>query len=52
MSSMASAGWCIEHLFQQNNDNLSRLETYSRPFACPSDEELLYSKYLPRSLFQ
>lgn len=23
MSSMASAGWCIEHLFQQNNDIFS-----------------------------
>jgi hypothetical protein len=29
MSSMASAGWCIEHLFQQNNDNFSRSDTIS-----------------------
>lgn len=27
MSSMASAGWCIEHLSQQNNDNFSKLNS-------------------------
>jgi hypothetical protein len=50
MSSMASAGWCIEHLFQQNNDNFSRLSTIF-PHSLMIGE-LLCSKCLFRSLFQ
>lgn len=53
MSSMASAGWCIEHLFQQNNDNFSRSSTnlFSRLHILMIGE-LWCSECLLRSLFQ